>query len=125
MEQEELLQKYNIEGTYSQAAIRCVCALVNTWYGDRDIYDNTHFHKGWYSNDLSWAANWLYEYLPELRPFLLNIHKFKKDKEYEELLEFIKSVVFSEAILKSLSQDKYDGDLYNTTGPFRVVDVED
>ena len=122
MRQDEIAKKYDIDGTYSQAAIRCVCALVNTWYGDGDVYDNTHFRKGIYSNDQSWAANWLYEYLPELRPFLLKIHKIKEDKEYEDLLDVISSVVLSEAILKSLSQDKYDGDVYATKGPFKVVD---
>jgi hypothetical protein len=53
---------------------------------------------------------------------LLKIHKLENDKEYEDLLDVISSVVLSEAILKSLSQDKYDGDVYATKGPFQVLD---
>lgn len=58
--------------TMATQVCTAVTKLVYKWYNDGDVFDNSYGLEGW-ANDLSSYANWLYKYVPQTRPILLEI----------------------------------------------------
>ena len=101
-----------------------LCKLVYKWFNDGDVYDNTHYLKGWW-NDLSSYANWLFKYVPESRYYLYAIAYVKTDDEYAQLLADLCDAINTEEFLALHANEPKVGTVYKCDGPFRFVEDDE
>ena len=106
--------------TIATQIITAVCKLVYKWYNDGDVFDNTHFLKGW-ANDLSSYANWLRKYTESARYILDNIDSIKTNEEYEQMLADLADILLKDEYLESMLKEEKIGSVYNCDGPYEFV----
>ena len=105
----------------AEQAVTAVNKIEYKWYNDGDVYDNTYNMEGW-ANDLSSYANWLHHYVPGAAEVLEGIRSVRTDTEYEALIEKLKSVVYSEAVLSQLEAEAAIDSIYECDGPYKFED---
>ena len=106
--------------TVAAQIVTAVCKLVYKWYNDGDVFDNTHFLKGW-ANDLSSYANWLRKYTESARYILDNIDSIKTSEEYEQMLADLADTLLKDEYLESMLKEEKIGSVYNCDGPYEFV----
>ena len=106
--------------TIATQIVTAVCKLVYKWYNDGDVFDNTHFLKGW-ANDLSSYANWLRKYTESARYILDNIDSIKTNEEYEQMLADLADTLLKDEYLESMLKEEKIGSVYNCDGPYEFV----
>lgn len=124
----DIYKKYlSADGEGDNMASQAVTAtnkLIQKWYNDGDVFDNTYYLSGWV-NDISSYANWLYNNIPETNAILDTISTAYSNGEYEDLLRELCYVVYNEEFLSKLSTKEKIGSIYNTDGKFNFVIMDD
>lgn len=124
---ETLMEKYlPVRGEGETKATQIVTAvnkLVYKYYNDGDVFDNTHYLKGW-ANDLSDYANWLY-YHTDARNILDKITTCFSDGDYEELLKELADKLFDEGNLAEQDKIKKAESIYDCVGKFKYAEVNE
>jgi len=119
-----LIDKYMPDSGEGENQASQACTAINKltykWYNDGDVFDNTHYLRGWW-NDLSSYANWLYNHGLG-KEVLSRITQIKTDKEYEELLNDLQKEVITPSVLEQLEKKPLDGSIYSEKGIFRFVE---
>lgn len=115
---------YKGEGTTKATQIvTAVTKLIYKYYNDGDVFDNTHYLKGW-ANDLSDYANWLY-YHTDTRNILDKIAHCINDEKYEDLLKELADKLLNEEYLAEQNEIEKVETIYNCVGKFKFVDEEE
>lgn len=99
-----------------------VSKLVYKWFNDGDVYDNTHYLKGW-ANDLSTYANWLYANT-DCGIILERIADCGNDDDYTRLLYSLCEAM-DEIYLQEADKISAISSVYTATGPFKFIDWEE
>lgn len=124
-----VIQKYmplRGEGnTMASQIVTAVNKLIYKWYNDGDVYDNTHYLKGW-ANDLSSYANWLRKYAAGAGDILDSISLVYSFGEYETLLKDLADLCLNEGYLSEYNVPR-EGTIYDCDGVyvFRLLDDDD
>lgn len=112
---------YKGEGfTKAMQIVVAVNKLVYKYYNDGDVFDNTHYLKGW-ANDLSSYANWLYHHT-DTKNILDRVVHCMTDEEYEDLLKDLADKLLNEGYLEEFSEVKKVESIYNCIGKFKFVE---
>ena len=115
---------YKGEGvTKAMQIVVAVNKLVYKYYNDGDVFDNTHYLKGW-ANDLSDYANWLY-YHTDTRNILDKIAYCMTDDEYEDLLKELADKLLNEEYLAEFREVKKVESIYNCVGKFKYEEYQE
>lgn len=115
---------YKGEGvTKAMQIVVAVNKLVYKYYNDGDVFDNTHYLKGW-ANDLSDYANWLY-YHTDTRNILDKIAYCMTDETYEDLLKELADKLLNEDYLAELNKVEKVETIYNCVGKFKFVEYQE
>ncbi len=107
----------------AQQIVTAVNKIIYKWYNDGDVYDNTKYLDGW-ANDLSSYANWLYEYVPELKYNLKSIYLAEHEGEYEDVLKGIADKALNNDFLSNYETRSKIDSIYECDGPFKFIDKE-
>ena len=93
--------------------------LIDGWYENNDVFDNTSaFLSGW-TKDISHQANWLYQHLDlHVRDILDKVYTCKKSGDYEDVLYELAEYVLNPDKLGPLSLEAPDGDIYSCEGKY-------
>ena len=118
------LSAYGEGDNMASQAVTATNKLIQKWYNDGDVFDNTYYLSGWV-NDISSYANWLYNNIPETNAILDTISTAYSNGEYEDLLRELCYVVYNEEFLSKLSTKEKIGSIYNTDGKFNFVIMDD
>ena len=112
---------YKGEGvTKAMQIVTAVNKLVYKYYNDGDVFDNTHYLKGW-ANDLSDYANWLYHHT-DTRNILDKIAYCMTNDEYEDLLKELADKLLNEEYLTEFREVEKVETIYNCVGKFKFVE---
>lgn len=112
---------YKGEGvTKAMQIVVAVNKLVYKYYNDGDVFDNTHYLKGW-ANDLSDYANWLYHHT-DTRNILDKIAYCMTNDEYEDLLKELADKLLNEEYLTEFREVEKVETIYNCVGKFKFVE---
>lgn len=104
--------------TMAQQMISAVKNIVDSWYRDGNVYDNS-YELGGSRKDISTFANWLYTYIPETKQILDGIKKVKNGEEYEDLLDRLYSTIYQDNILNKYSNEEAVDSIFDCAGnPF-------
>lgn len=104
--------------TMAQQMISAVKNIVDSWYRDGNVYDNS-YELGGSRKDISTFANWLYTYIPETKQVLDGIKKVKNGEEYEDLLDRLYSTIYQDNILNKYSNEEAVDSIFDCAGnPF-------
>lgn len=115
---------YKGEGaTKAMQIVVAVNKLVYKYYNDGDVFDNTHYLKGW-ANDLSDYANWLYVHT-DAGKILDKIVYCITNEDYEDLLKELADKLLNEESLEELNKVKKVESIYNCVGKFKYVEYPD
>ncbi len=121
---EKLTDKYmpmRGEGeTKASQIVTAVNKLIYKWYNDGDVFDNTHWLKGWV-NDLSSYANWLY-YHTDTRNILDKISICFSYEDYEELLKELADKLLDENYLAEQNKIEKIETIYECVGKYEYVE---
>jgi hypothetical protein len=124
---EGLIDKYmpmRGEGeTKATQIVTAVNKLVYKWYNDGDVFDTTHYLKGW-ANDLSDYANWLYEHT-DADIILSNIVNCFSESDYEDLLKELADKLLDEEYLAKENEVGKIGTIYKCDGVFRYLEYDE
>lgn len=124
---ETLTDKYlPVRGEGETKATQIVTAvnkLVYKYYNDGDVFDTTHYLKGW-ANDLSDYANWLY-YHTDVRNILDKIATCFSDGDYEELLKELADKLLDGEYLAEQNKVEKVETIYNCIGKFKYVEQDE
>ena len=124
---ETLIDKYmpmRGEGeTKATQIVTAVNKLIYKYYNDGDVFDNTHYLKGW-ANDLSDYANWLYHHA-DVRNILDKITTCFSDGDYEELLKELADKLLDEEYLAKQNEFEKVESIYNCIGKFKYVEYNE
>ena len=109
--------------TKATQIVTAVNKLVYKYYNDGDVFDNTHYLRGW-ANDLSSYANWLY-YHTDTRAILDKVVYCMTDEDYEDLLKELADKLLNEEYLAE--QNKFDKveTIYDCLGKFKFVEDDE
>ena len=107
--------------TMATQTVTAVCKLIYKWYNDGDVYDNTHYLKGW-CNDLSSYANWLFKY--SLGAELESIETAVDDDDYEWILKEVANACLDDEYLAVMDKRPKTGSIYDCKGQFKFVEDE-
>ena len=91
--------------------------IIYKFYNDGDVFDNTHYLKGW-CNDLSSYANWLYKYVDNSNDILNRIEVAKTEKDYEDMLVSLADTLLDKDFLEEMNKIQKVGTVYECDGPF-------
>lgn len=107
-------------------AVTAASKLIYKWYNDGDVYDNNYGMDGW-CNNISGSANWLYEYIPEIRKALNKICDISYGDEgaYEHILKEVADIIFRDDFLAGLAKRPHVGDAYDEEGPFSFNEYDE
>ncbi len=115
---------YKDEGaTKAMQITTAVNKLIYKYYNDGDVFDNTHYLKGW-ANDLSSYANWLY-YHTEARTILDKVTHCVTNEDYEDLLKELADKLLDEEYLAEQNKIKKVETIYNCVGKFKFVEHDE
>lgn len=104
--------------TMAQQMISAVKNIVDSWYRDGNVYDNS-YELGGNRKDISTFANWLYTYIPETKQILDGIKNVKNGEEYEDLLDRLYSTIYQDNILNKYSNEEAIDSIFDCAGnPF-------
>ena len=104
--------------TMAQQMISAVKNIVDSWYRDGNVYDNS-YELGGSRKDISTFANWLYTYIPETKQILDGIKNVKNGEEYEDLLDRLYSTIYQDSILNKYSNEEAIDSIFDCAGnPF-------
>ena len=119
---ENIYSKYlsDFDEKMAEQAVSATLRLINGWYNDGDVYDNTKYLTGGVT-DISSYANWLYNYIEETQNTLDEIENTYSHGEYEDLLQQLAKIVFDEELLLELSQKEAISDIADEDGKFNFV----
>ena len=104
--------------TMAQQMISAVKNIVDSWYRDGNVYDNS-YELGGNRKDISTFANWLYTYIPETKKILDGIKSVKDGDEYEDLLNRLYYTIYQDNILNKYSNEEATDSIFDCAGnPF-------
>lgn len=104
--------------TMAQQMISAVKNIVDSWYRDGNVYDNS-YELGGNRKDISTFANWLYTYIPETKQILDGIKNVKNGEEYEDLLDRLYSTIYQDNMLNKYSNEEAIDSIFDCAGnPF-------
>lgn len=104
--------------TMAQQMISAVKNIVDSWYRDGNVYDNS-YELGGNRKDISTFANWLYTYIPETKQILDGIKNVKNGEEYEDLLDRLYSTIYQDSLLNKYSNEEAIDSIFDCSGnPF-------
>ena len=104
--------------TMAQQMISAVKNIVDSWYRDGNVYDNS-YELGGSRKDISTFANWLYTYIPETKQILDGIKNVKNGEEYEDLLDRLYSTIYQDSLLNKYSNEEAIDSIFDCSGnPF-------
>lgn len=109
--------------TKATQIVTAVSKLIYKYYNDGDVFDNTHFLKGW-ANDLSDYANWLY-YHTDTRNILNKITVCFSDDDYEELLKELADKLFDADYLAEQDKIEKVETIYKCIGKFNYAEQDE
>ena len=115
---------YKGEGfTKAMQIVVAVNKLVYKYYNDGDVFDNTHYLKGW-ANDLSSYANWLYHHT-DTQNILDKIAHCLNDEAYEDLLKELADKLLDEEYLAELNKVEKVETIYDCIGKFKFEEYQE
>lgn len=106
--------------TKATQIVTAVNKLIYKYYNDGDVFDNTHYLKGW-ANDLSDYANWLY-YHTDTSNILDKVTVCFSDGEYEELLKELADKLLDEVYLAEQNKVGKVETIYSCIGKFKYAE---
>lgn len=115
----EFLPKWGQGNTMSSQLVTAVNKLIDGFYNNGDVYDNTCIPFDGL-NDLSNCANWLDAHIPECHNILAQIYNIHTEDEYSDILKELADCCFDYNLIRDYNLPK-EGNIYTCSGPYRYV----